>query len=62
MRKKVGKFMAALLIGSCLLSLTGCAKECVTDCGNKADSQCSAEMCDTCCSYWHGLNGCFKDH
>lgn len=45
-----------------LLALTGCSKECANGCGKSADPDCYAEMCDSCCDYWMGLNGCRSNH
>lgn len=36
--------------------------ECANGCGNSADPECMAEMCDNCCDYWMGLNGCYAKH
>lgn len=45
-----------------LLSFTACSKKCTNGCGNVADTDCMAEMCDNCCEYWMGLNGCYTNH
>lgn len=38
-------------------------KKSANGCGEMADSKCMAEMCDDCCDYYMGLNGCCsKDH
>lgn len=59
MKKKI----ALILIGvAMLLSLAGCSKKCANNCGENADSECMAEMCDDCCDYWMGLNGCRAKH
>ncbi len=53
--------IAALIFS--LASFAGCgAKECSLGCGNKADSSCEAEMCDDCCEFWAGFNGCDGRH
>lgn len=56
------KIAFILVVLSMLLTLTGCGKKCANGCGNAADSKCMAEMCDQCCDYWMGLNGCYRDH
>lgn len=60
--KRFAKLALLLVIGSLLLSLAGCAKECANGCGDKADPDCMAEMCDRCCDYWCGINGCYVNH
>ena len=57
--KKVVLIIAVLCV---LLSFTGCGKKCATGCGNSADPKCAAEMCDSCCDYYAGLNGCRASH
>lgn len=58
-RKKI-VFIGIVL---CLLvSLVACGKKCANGCGNAADSKCMAEMCDACCDYYMGLNGCYAKH
>ena len=59
---RIKKFTLILVIFCMLFVLTGCGKDCVLECGSKADSKCAADMCDDCCDYFQGLNGCFKDH
>lgn len=56
------KAVLLLITITMLLSLTGCGKKCENGCGNAADSNCMAGMCDSCCEYWMGLNGCYKNH
>lgn len=58
-----GKKFALILVIICMmLSLVACGKKCTNGCGNAADPQCMAGMCDRCCDYWMGLNGCYKSH
>lgn len=59
---KIKKCALFLVIIIMLLPLTACSKKCANGCGNAADSQCMADMCDQCCAYWAGLNGCYKSH
>ncbi len=55
--------VAIVLIAFCiLLSLSACGKKCENGCGEAADPKCMAGMCDKCCDYWMGLNGCYKNH
>ncbi len=57
------KRFALIFVVFCLaLSLAACSKKCSNGCGNAANSQCLAGMCDKCCDYWAGLNGCYKGH
>ncbi len=58
------KKMVVILVSICILFLlTACGqKKCATGCGNAADPDCMADMCDSCCDYWSGLNGCYRDH
>ena len=57
------KMFALIITILCMLSLfTGCGKECANGCGAKADPNCMADMCDDCCDYWMGLNGCYANH
>lgn len=39
---------------------TGCGKSCVNGCGEPADPNCMADMCDKCCVHWTGLNGVMR--
>ena len=57
------KKIALILVAVCMvLSMTACGKKCANGCGNTANSQCMASMCDRCCDYWMGLNGCYYRH
>lgn len=56
------KLLILALALICILSITGCGKECANGCGRKANPDCMAGMCDDCCAYWMGLNGCYADH
>lgn len=58
----IKKFALVLVIACMLLSLTACGKKCANGCGKAADPDCMAEMCDDCCDYWMGLNGCYRSH
>ncbi len=62
MRKRSKKVVIALLLMSVVLSFTGCGKKCENGCGEAADPECMANMCDKCCIHWVGLNGCYADH
>lgn len=59
MKKRI---MVLLIALSLMFAFAGCAKECANGCGDKADPDCMAEMCDKCCDYWMGLNGCYAKH
>ncbi|MGN0335770.1 MAG: hypothetical protein ACI4DV_08955 [Lachnospiraceae bacterium] len=59
---KSKKFVLFLLIIFILLSLTACGEKCANGCGEAADPDCMAKMCDDCCDYWMGLNGCYANH
>ncbi len=60
---KVKKLAIVLLVIAMLVSMTACGqKKCANGCGKTADPNCMAEMCDKCCTYWSGLNGCYKNH
>lgn len=51
----------AFLIGFTMLvimELGGCAKKCSAGCGENANPNCSAGMCDNCCAWYSGSNGC----
>ena len=55
--------LALILITICtLFSLTACSKKCENGCNNSADPDCMADMCDRCCNYYMGLNGCYTNH
>lgn len=57
------KMIVFLLVVVCMAGMfAGCGKKCANGCGAKADSSCMAEMCDNCCDYWMGLNGCYRSH
>lgn len=60
--KKIKILLCVIMISSMVLSLTACGKECANGCGEKANPECMADMCDKCCAYWMGLNGCYADH
>lgn len=46
-----------------MLTMSSCGKaKCKNGCGNPADPDCMAGMCDDCCAYWCGLNGCYANH
>lgn len=60
--EKMKKMALVLVVLSMVICLAGCGKKCENGCGDAADSQCMAGMCDNCCDYWMGLNGCYKDH
>lgn len=59
MKNRVLLWIVAMCV---ILSLTACGKKCTNGCGSKADPNCMAQMCDDCCDYWMGLNGCYKNH
>lgn len=58
---KIKKLLLVLTI-LCMLMLNGCGKKCENGCGNSADPDCMAGMCDDCCDYYMGLNGCRANH
>ena len=58
-RKKIICFIAVLCMA---ISLTSCGKKCANGCGESANAKCMSEMCDRCCAYWMGLNGCYAEH
>lgn len=58
MKKIVLLFLTACL----LLTLAACGRKCENGCGNAADPDCMADMCDKCCDYFMGLNGCYASH
>lgn len=62
MKMYARKLVVILTILGFLLVLSGCGKKCVTKCGESADTKCAAQMCDRCCGYYKGLNGCFVNH
>lgn len=55
MKKRI--FVAVMCVFM-ILSACACSKDCKAGCGEKANPKCSAGMCDSCCSYYDGLNGC----
>lgn len=59
---KCRKIVMLLAVICILLSLTACGKKCANGCGEPADPDCIAGMCDDCCDYWMGLNGCYRNH
>lgn len=61
--KLLAKIAVIIALVFSLVAVAGCsAKECALNCGNKADSRCEAEMCDDCCDFWAGFNGCDGNH
>lgn len=60
--QKRKRLLCVLLISCMVLSLTACGKKCENGCGQPASSKCMAGMCDNCCQYWMGLNGCYAEH
>lgn len=59
---KLKRFALILAVLCLLFSLTACSKECRNGCGEPADPDCYAEMCDKCCDWFCGLNGCYANH
>ncbi len=59
MKRKISIMMLLIMM---MFSLTACTQRCENGCGEKADSECWADMCDDCCQYWSGINGCRADH
>lgn len=59
---KIKKYLMVVLCVCACLMTTGCGKKCTNGCGEKANPKCMAEMCDSCCDYWMGLNGCYESH
>ena len=55
MKKKISVVILGVVM---MMSLCACSKECGAGCGEKASPDCSAGMCDSCCSWYAGLNGC----
>ncbi len=58
----VKKLSIIFVVITLLLTFTGCEKECANGCGEAADPECYAEMCDDCCDYWFIINGCRGNH
>ena len=57
------KKVAVILVVICMVfSLTACGKKCANGCGEAADPECWADMCDDCCDFYCGLNGCRENH
>ena len=57
------KKLALIRIVICMmLFLSACATKCANGCKKEANPQCMADMCDECCEYWMGLNGCYNEH
>lgn len=59
MKKKLALIFAAFALVS---ALSGCSKTCENGCRKAADPNCMADMCDKCCDYYMGLNGCYANH
>ena len=59
---KFRKLTALFLIVCMLFTLTACGKKCSNGCGQAANPDCYADMCDKCCDYYMGLNGCYANH
>lgn len=57
MNKKI-RLGCILVIAFVMVVLCGCSKDCKAGCGRKASPDCSADMCDSCCAYYQGFNGC----
>ncbi len=55
MKKKIGIVVLCLIL---IVSMCSCSKKCAGGCGNNASSDCGAGMCDDCCAYYGGFNGC----
>lgn len=55
---KVKKFAVLLIAVAMIFCMTACSKKCANGCGRPANPNCLAGMCDTCCVYWSGINGC----
>ncbi|MFR9146935.1 MAG: hypothetical protein ACLVJ4_09920 [Mediterraneibacter sp.] len=55
MKKKISVVILGVVMMMCLCA---CSKECSAGCGEKASPDCSAGMCDSCCSWYAGFNGC----
>lgn len=56
------RFTLALVLICMMFSLVACGKKCENGCGKTANPKCMADMCDDCCDYWMGLNGCYSQH
>ena len=55
MKKKISIVLLCVFV---MVFMSACAKECRGGCGRKASPDCGAGMCDDCCDYYDGLNGC----
>lgn len=63
MKKLIRLVIVSIIVTLMLTLCSACGtKECAYGCGNDADPECKAEMCDDCCRYWCGLNGCIGYH
>lgn len=62
MSRKIKMIICLFLILCMAMSVTACSKKCENGCGQVANPDCMAGMCDDCCAYWMGLNGCYRDH
>lgn len=62
MKKRMRRIICLSIVLCMALALMACGKECANGCGEKPNSKCMAEMCDQCCAYWLGMNGCYADH
>lgn len=59
---KIKKIVVLLVVIGMLFCTTACGKKCANGCGRDANPECWADMCDYCCAYWQGLNGCRANH
>ena len=59
---KIKKIALMLVLAALLVMLSACGKKCANGCGRAANPDCMAGMCDQCCDYWMGLNGCSRNH
>ena len=59
---KVKRIVVLLVVIGMIFCMSACAKKCANGCGNPANPECWADMCDYCCAYWRGLNGCRANH
>ena len=59
---KLKKLTLIFVVLSMLFTQTACGRKCENGCGNTANSACMADMCDRCCDYYMGLNGCYARH
>ena len=56
MKKKISVVILGVVMVLCLCACS--AKQCSAGCGEKANPNCSAGMCDGCCRWYAGFNGC----